>query len=217
MQLKNGFCILLLLAAALSLFTGFVYGDMGSVQTGFALIAVVGVNIAFSIFQEYRAEQAVQTIKHLIPTKAKVLRSGVEEEIDVSEVVLGDIVVFDEGDKVPADVRLVSAFEISVDNSVLTGESEAQRRFVDMTPDMTANTATEYQNLLFAGSTMVSGVARGVVLATGKETRFAGIVTLSSEIEEQPSPLEKEIERTARLTLILAFIVGAIFFSSPGL
>ncbi|MGD0802898.1 MAG: cation-transporting P-type ATPase [Candidatus Bathyarchaeia archaeon] len=211
-QLKNGFCILLLLAAALSLFTGFVYGDIGSVQTGFALIAVVAINIAFSIFQEYRAEQAVQTIKRLIPTKAKVLRSGVEEQVDVSEVVLGDLVLFDEGDKVPADVRLVSAFEVSVDNSVLTGESEAQRRFVDTTPGLTANTATEYQNLLFAGSTMVSGVARGVVLATGKETQFGGIVALSSEIGESPSPLEKEIERTARLTLILAFIVGAIFF-----
>ena len=78
----------------------------------------------------------------------------------------------------------MSAFEVSVDNSILTGESEALRRFVDMTPGMTVDNSVEYQNLLFAGTTMVSGVARGVVLATGKETQFGRIVALSSQIED---------------------------------
>jgi sodium/potassium-transporting ATPase subunit alpha len=80
-------------------------------------------------------------------------------EVEVTDVVPGDVVVLDEGDRVPADLRLVSAFEVSVDNSILTGESEALRRFVDMTPGMTLDSSVEYQNLLFAGTRMVSGVA----------------------------------------------------------
>ncbi len=127
---------------------------------GAAILAVVIINVAFSIFQEYRAEQAVQTITKMIPTKAKVFRDASRSKSRCRNVVPGDIVVLNEGDRVPADLRLVSAFEVSVDNSILTGESEALRRFVDMTPGMTVNNAVEYQNLLFAGTTIVSGVAR---------------------------------------------------------
>jgi potassium/sodium efflux P-type ATPase len=212
LQLKNAFNLLLLFAAALSFFSGYTYNDTGSVQMGWAIVAVVVINIAFSIFQEYRAEHAVQTITRMIPAKAKSLRGGSEVEIDVSDVVPGDVVILNEGDRVPADLRLVSAFEISVDNSILTGESEAQRRFVNMTPGMTVNNATEYQNLLFAGSMIVSGVAKGVVLCTGVETRFGQIVAISGEIEDPPSPLQKDIDNTAKINLILSLAVGASFF-----
>ncbi|MCX6649094.1 MAG: cation-transporting P-type ATPase [Candidatus Bathyarchaeota archaeon] len=212
LQIRNAFNLLLLFASSLSFFSGYAYSDPGSVQMGAAILAVVIINVAFSIFQEYRAEQAVQTITKMIPTKAKVLRNAIEVEVEVSEVVPGDIVVLDEGDRVPADLRLVSAFEVSVDNSILTGESEALRRFVDMTPGMTANNVAEYQNLLFAGTTMVSGVARGVVLTTGKDTQFGRIVALSSQIEDPLSPLQRDIDRTAKLNLVLSVAVGALFF-----
>jgi len=212
LQIRNAFNLLLLLAAALSFFSGYAYSDPSSVQMGSAIIAVVVINIAFSIFQEYRAEQAVQTIMRMIPAKAKVLRGGQEIEVDVSEIVPGDIVVLDEGDRVPADLRLVSAFEVSVNNSILTGESEAQRRFVDMTPGMTVSNATDYQNLLFAGSTMASGIAKGAVLSTGGETLFGQIVTISSEVEDPPSTLQRDIDYTAKVNLVLSLAVGASFF-----
>ncbi len=212
LQLKNAFNLLLLFAALLSFFSGFAYGDPGSIQMGSAIAVVVVINVAFSIFQEYRAEQAVQTISRMIPTKTRVLRSGVEIEIDVSEIVPGDVVLLNEGDRVPADLRLVSAFEVSLDNSILTGESEAQRRFVDMTPDMTVNNDTEYQNLLFAGTTMVSGVARGVIISTGKDTQFGHIVSISSEIQDPLSPLQRDIDYTAKVNLMLSLVLGTAFF-----
>jgi magnesium-transporting ATPase (P-type) len=212
LQIRNAFNLLLLFASALSFFSGYTYGDPGSVQMGAAILAVVIINVVFSIFQETRAEQAVQTITKLIPTKAKVFRANVEVAIEVSDIVPGDIVVLDEGDRVPADLRLISAFEVSVDNSILTGESEALRRFVDMTPEMTVNNVVEYQNLLFAGSTIVSGVVRGIVLTTGKDTVFGRIVTLSSQIEDPLSPLQKDIDRTAKVNLFLSIVVGALFF-----
>src|SRR4030042_1598207 len=211
-QLRNAFNLLLVFAAALSFISGYAYNDPGSIQMGSAITAGVIINVAFSIFQEYRAEHAVKTITRLIPRKARALRGGSVTEVEVSDIVPGDIVILDEGDRVPADLRLVKAFEVSVDNSILTGESDAQRRFVDMTPGMTVSNALEYQNLLFAGSTIVSGVARGVVLSTGEETQFGRIVAISSEIEDPLSPLQRDIDHTARVNLVLAIVVGASFF-----
>ena len=212
LQIRNAFNLLLLFASGLSFFSGFAYSDPGSIQMGAAILVVVIINVAFSIFQEYRAEQAVQTITKMIPTKTKVFRNTVEVEVEVADIVPGDVVALDEGDRVPADLRLVSAFEVSVDNSILTGESEALRRFVDMTPGMTVDSSVEYQNLLFAGTTMVSGVARGIVLTTGKETQFGRIVAISSQIEDPLSPLQRDIDRTAKLNLVLSVAVGALFF-----
>jgi Ca2+-transporting ATPase len=211
-QLRNAFNLLLVFAAALSFLSGYTYNDPGSNQMGSAITAVIIINVAFSIFQEYRAENAIKTITRLIPRKARTLRGGVVMEVEVTDIVSGDVVILDEGDRVPADLRLVKAFEVSVDNSILTGESETQRRFVDMTPGMTVSNATEYQNLLFAGSTMVSGVARGVVLSTGRETLFGHIVAISSEIEDPLSPLQRDLDYTAKVILVLSIVVGASFF-----
>ncbi len=119
-----------------------------------------------------------------MPAKARVVRGGQLREVEVSEVVPGDIVSLDEGDRLPADLRLIRAFEVSVDISILTGESEPQRRFVDMTPGITVNNVTDYHNILFAGTTLVTGVARGIVTSTARETQFGYVVALSGEIEE---------------------------------
>jgi len=212
-QLVNLFNVLLLLAAGLSFISAVAYNDPGSYRMGYALVAVVLTNVLFSLFQENRAEKAVQAIARLIPSKTKVVRDGEVKEVDAWQVVPGDVVALDEGDRVPADIRLVAAFEVSVDSSVLTGESEPQRRFAVMTPGMTATTLTDYQNMLFAGTVMVTGVARGVVLRTGADTQFGKVVRLSNEIEEPLSPLQKEINYTAKMNMIVAVIVGAVFFA----
>jgi P-type Ca2+ transporter type 2C len=212
LQLKNAFNLLLLLASALSFISGYIYSDPSSVQMGSAILAVVGINVAFSVFQEYRAEHAVKAITKLIPANTKTLREGSVKEVKVEHIVTGDIVLLDEGDRVPADLRLVSAFEVSVDNSILTGESETQRRFADMEPGMTVNSVTNYQNILFAGSTVVTGVAKGVVLSIGVNTQFGRIVSISSSTEEPLSPLQRDINYTAKLNLILSLVVGLSFF-----
>ncbi|HVG36373.1 MAG TPA: cation-transporting P-type ATPase, partial [Thermoplasmata archaeon] len=122
-QLRNLFNVLLLVASALSFVTGLVYGDSGSVQMGFAILGVVLFNIAFSILQERRAEKAVEALRRLIPANAKVLRGGSIVQIPVVKLVPGDVFSFDEGDRVPADARLITSFGVSVDQSILTGES----------------------------------------------------------------------------------------------
>jgi magnesium-transporting ATPase (P-type) len=212
LQLKNAFNLLLLLASALSFISGTIYNDLTSIQMGAAILAVVAINVVFSVFQEYRAEHAVRAITKLIPADTKALRDGVEKKVGVESITPGDILLLDEGDKVPADLRLISAFEVSVDNSILTGESEAQRRFADMEPGMTISGITDYQNILFAGTTLVTGVAKGVVLTTGADTQFGQIVSISGATEEPLSPLQRNINDTAKLNLVLALVVGASFF-----
>jgi len=210
-QLKNLFNVLLIVASALSFMSGWFYSDPGSVQMGLAILGVVVLNAFFSVIQEYRAEKAVQAISRLVPRNAKVVRGGELREVSVAEVVPGDMIALEEGDRVPADARLLRAFETSVDNSILTGESEPQRRFATM-ERQTINNITDYHNIVFAGTTLVSGVARGVVLATGKLTQFGRIVSISKDIKEPLSRLEKEIDSAGKLNFLVAVLVGGIFF-----
>ena len=210
-QFRNLFNVLLIIASALSFFSGWVYNDAGSIQMGLAILSVVVLNAFFSLFQEYRAERAVQAIARLVPSNAKALRDGQEKEVNIADIVPGDMLVLEEGDRVPADARLISAFETSVDNSILTGESDPQRRFATMAPGPIYS-ITDYQDVIFAGTTIVSGIARAIVLRTGKSTEFGKIVTLSREIKEPSSPLQQEINYTAKVNFVLAILVGAIFF-----
>jgi magnesium-transporting ATPase (P-type) len=214
LQFKNLFNLLLLVASLLSFLSGVIFHDVTSFQMGVAIIAVIILSIVFSLFQEYRAEKAVQVIKTLIPTKAKGIRNGQMVELDVTEIVPGDILALEEGDRVPADMRLFSAFEVSVDNSIMTGESEPQRRFATMSPDIATESPYDAHNILFAGTNLVSGVARGVVLSTAGNTEFGRIVTLSGEVHEPLSPLERDIDHTAKLNFLLAIGVSLIFFSA---
>jgi P-type E1-E2 ATPase len=123
---------------------------------GVAILGVVILNAFFSLIQEYRAEKAVQAISRLVPSNAKAMRDGQLKEVSVAELVSGDIIALEEGDKVPADTRLTKAFEISVDNSLLTGESESQRRFATMAQEVPVQDASDYQNIVFAGTTVTS-------------------------------------------------------------
>jgi magnesium-transporting ATPase (P-type) len=212
-QFKNLFNVLLLVASFLSFASGWYFGDSSSIQMGVAILGVVILNAFFSLIQEYRAEKAVQAISKLVPTNAKVVRDGQLREVNVAEIVPGDVMTLEEGDRVPADIRLTKAFEISIDNSILTGESEPQRRFATMPREASVYGLSDYQNIVFAGTTVVSGVGRGVVLSTGKDTQFGKIVSLSGEVEERLSPLQREIDYAAKIDFLAAMLVSGLFFT----
>ena len=209
-QFKNLFNVLLIFAAILSFFTGWTSNDMGSVQMGLAILLVVIISVLFSLFQEHRAERAIEALRKLVPDNIKVLRDGKVTQVSASRVVPGDIIALEEGDKVPADARLISAFQLSIDNSMLTGESEPQPRHG--TCDNAEDCATEdMTNLVFAGTTVASGSGSAVVLMTGSRTRFGQVVGIASAIEEPLSPLQREINYTARLNFVVAIAIGLLF------
>ncbi|MGD0818639.1 MAG: cation-transporting P-type ATPase [Methanomassiliicoccales archaeon] len=211
-QFRNLFNILLILAAVLSFAVGFVSNDQSSVDMGAVILLVVLISILFSLVQEKRAERTMQAIRELVPQSTKVIREGVEKQIPVTRVVPGDTLVLEEGDRIPADARVIESYNLNVDNSSITGESDPQPRLAQGEIIQAGSDITSWKNLVFAGTTVLSGKGMAVVLATGSNTQFGRIVSLAMEIQEPASPLQMELNRTARLNFYVAIIVGFAFF-----
>ena len=201
---KDLFGILLLFASALSALSGLW-------QLSLIILGVVLLNIFFSLFQESRAEKAMQTLKHWMPEYAKVFRDGELQKVLVKEIVSGDIIVLEAGDRVPADARLITAFDLWTNNVPLTGESEPQPRIAK--PAKTLDKAyLDSPNLVFMSTSVAKGRGKAVVLATGMDTQFGKIANLTQTIREEPSPLQKEIAIMAKYDFVIAVVVGTVFF-----
>ena len=176
---------MLLVAAILSYISG-------SPELALIILAVVFVNIFVSIFQESRAEKAMETLKSWMPEYAKVIRDGELKKISVREIVPGDIIFLEEGDRVPADARLIEAFDLWTNNVPLTGESEPQPRVAEAVK--VVEKAYLYSpNLVFMSTSVAKGQGKAVVYATGMDTQFGKIASLTQTIQEEDSPLQKEI------------------------
>jgi potassium/sodium efflux P-type ATPase len=203
-HLRDLFGILLLVASVLSYISG-------NPELGIIILAVVFVNIFVSMFQESRAEKAMATLRNWMPEYAKVYRDGELKKIGVREIVPGDIIVLEEGDRVPADARLIETFDLWTNNVPLTGESEPQPRNTE--PVKTVEKAYIYSpNLVFMSTSVAKGKGTAVVYATGMSTQFGKIASLTQTIREEESPLQKEIASMAKFDFILAVIVGTAFF-----
>jgi magnesium-transporting ATPase (P-type) len=182
-----------------------------STQMAYALVIVVLINTAFSTLQEWRAEKATEALRHWIPEYTKVIREGELEKVLVEEVVPGDVIVLEEGDRVPADARLIEAFDLWTNNIPLTGESEPQPRNAE--PVEIEESAYLYApNLVLMSTSVVKGRGNAVVFATGMNSRFGQVAGLTLSIKDPMSPLQKEVSFTARTTFIISLILGAVFF-----
>ncbi|MEJ5328369.1 MAG: cation-transporting P-type ATPase [Candidatus Bathyarchaeia archaeon] len=202
---KDLFGILLLFASGLSALSG-------NLELALVILAVVFINIFFSLFQESRAEKAMETMKSWMPEYAKVIRDGELKKILVKEIVPGDIIVLEEGDRVPADARLIEAYDLWTNNVPLTGESEPQPRVAE------AGSIVEKADLhspcfVFMSTSVAKGRGKAVVYATGMNTQFGRIANLTQTIHEEESPLQKEIALTAKYDFAIAIIVGTVFFA----
>lgn len=184
----------------------------GTPQLGFAIIAVIIINAIFSFWQEYQAEKAIEALKKILPSKAKVIRNGKQEEILAKGLVPGDIIFLEEGDNISADARLVEAFQMKVDSSTLTGESKPVRKSAEP-EEGDDNTLIGIPNLIFAGTSVASGSGKGVVYATGINTEFNKIASLTQEVKEEPSPLQKELSRVTQIIAIVAILMGISLFA----
>jgi len=178
---------------------------------GLVIWIVVLVNASFSLWQEYRAGRAVATLKQLLPAYTRVIRAGVEAKLPVAEVAPGDVLILAEGDNIPADARVVEEYGLRVNNSALNGEALPARKTAEASL-RDGLTEVERPNLVFAGTSVVSGTGRVVVFATGMLTQFGRIASLTQSVKEAPSALQKEIARAARITAWIAFGLGILVF-----
>lgn len=201
----NLLAILLWIASVLS-FVG------GMPQLGWAIILVIIINALFSFWQEFKAEQATESLKKMLPAYVKVIRDGHEEQMLARELVPGDLIYLEEGDHVPADARLIQAFEMRTINAVLTGESEPVRRSSDTVLEDDV-TLLQSPNLVFMGTNVASGTGTAIVYSTGMNTQFGEIASLTQKIKTEQSPLQKQLTRVAKVIAYLSLVMGVFFFS----
>jgi calcium-translocating P-type ATPase len=206
-QLTHPLALLLWLAAVLSF-------AVGSETVAIAVLLVIALNAVFAFVQEMQAERAVEALAQFLPQHVTVLHGGTPTQITAAELVPGDVVVVEEGDRIAADMRLISG-AVEVDLSTLTGESAPGLRSADLVDTGVPRIAA--RDLLFSGTSATGGEAHGVVFATGMHTELGRIAALSERVKEEPSPLERQVRRVAWLIagiavgMAVAFVPIAIF------
>jgi Ca2+-transporting ATPase len=171
--------------------------------------SIVLINTALSFWREYRAEQAIEKLRELLPSFTHVIREGVENYIPAGNVVPGDVLVLAEGDNIPADARVIEEYGLRTNNATLTGEAIPARKMVDPSYQ-TGISELEQPNLIFAGTSIASGTGRAVVYATGMMTQFGRIAHLTQTIEEEPTPFQKELNKLSKVTAWVALLIGAV-------
>lgn len=160
------------------------------------IVAVVIANAIIGYIQEGKAEQALEAIQQMIAPKASVIRGGVRQSIPVSEIVPGDLVLIEAGDRVPADLRLLHARRLLIDEALLTGESVAAEKHETVLPEDTV--LADRQNMAFSGTLVAAGQANGIAVATGAHTQIGRISSLIQSVEAMATPLLKQIDQFAR-------------------
>ncbi len=206
--------VLLLLAAIVVSLIAWWLEDASEVPfDAVAIATIVAVNAGIGALHERRAEKAVAALQEMAAAQAGVIRDGHYERIPARDVVVGDVIVLDEGDAVPADARITESRALAVSEASLTGESTAVRKTTSAVEEDTP--LAERTSMVFAGTAAVAGHGRALVTATGMGTEVGTIATLLESTERQPTPLEREIAAVGRLLgmavlAIAAVVVGAI-------
>ncbi len=206
-QLKSPLVLVLVVAAIISLIAG-------KNADAIVIAVVILVNTLIGFFQEYRAEEALEALMSQAAPEADVVRrmDGGEDCIDVSipasEVVPGDIILLDAGDKVPADARLIEAANLDVEEAMLTGESTSVRKQVERLEGYLP--IADRTNLVYGGTIITNGRARAVVYATGAQSEMGKIATLIKETEKAISPIQKQTIDLGKKLGLFAVIAGAL-------
>lgn len=171
--------------------------------------SIIVVNTGFSFWREYRAEQAIEKLREILPSFAHIIREGVESYLPASEVVPGDILILAEGDNISADARVIEEYGLRTNNATLTGEAIPARKTADPSHQIIIS-ELDQPNLIFAGTSIASGTGRAVVFATGMLTQFGRIAHLTQSINEEPTPFHKELNHLSKITAWIALGIGAI-------
>ncbi len=202
-QLKNPLIIILFIGGCLSLF-------LQEYLDGIVIFAALIINSIIGFIQEYKAEQAITALQKMTAISAKVIREGKEILIGVSEIVPGDIIVLDEGDRVPADARLLQSHDLQVNEALLTGESFPSEKNVNSLP--VGITLAERENMVYAGTVVLRGRGLAVVVETGKKTEMGKIAVSLKAVGEEPTPLQRQMTYLTKwLSVIIIFLTAAFF------
>ncbi len=208
-QFTNFFALLLLFGAGIAGFAETVAPDEGYLYIAWALVGVTIFNALFTFLQQYKSEKIMATFQKMLPAQVEVLRDGKRQTVELIDIVIGDILFLNEGDKVAADARLIEQNLLKVDHSAITGESEPQLRTLEPTHE----NILETRNVVLSGTLVQSGNGKAVVFATGNQTQMGKIAQLTRKTEESTTPLHLEIKRFISIISTIAIVLGVAFFS----
>jgi len=176
------------------------------------ILVIVLFATALGFFQEFKAEKALESLKKMLSPTCAVMRSGVRKEIPASELVPGDVLLLESGDRVDVDARLIEAFNLQVDEAPLTGESTPVTKSTEKL-ERTVGVADQV-NMVFTGTTLMQGRGRALVVSTGMRTEFGKIAAEVTTIETEQTPLEKRMDeignRLGRIALIIVAIIAIV-------
>lgn len=202
-QINNPLIYVLLASALLAI-------AMGELTDGMVVAGVVIVNALIGFFQEYRSSREIAALKQMVPEKAVVLRDKMPTTIDAVAVVPGDVVYLQAGDRVPADIRLFEAKGFKATEAALTGESLPTPKSSQVIKDEVV--LGDRKNIAFNGTSVASGVARGIVVETGLRTELGKINIMLTETIKTETPLTRSIAKVAANLTIMITAVSVIFF-----
>jgi len=207
-QFANFIIYLLLFAIVFSVIIG-EYGD------SLVILIILVMNGVIGFFQELKANRSLEALKQMTTLNARVTRNGVTQLIDAAELVPGDIIHLEPGDKAPADCRLIDAIAMEVDESVLTGESELVAKQVHRL--QTVPGISEQDNMVFSSTAVVAGRGTAVITAVGMKTEIGKISRMIAEADEEATPLQKRLERFGRtLGVVIIGICILVFLLCIG-
>ncbi len=201
-QFKD-FMVLVLLGATV------ISGLLGEMLDALTIVAIILINGVLGFYQEYRAERSLRALKELSAPSAKVIRGGVYLSIPARNLVAGDVVLLESGDRVPADLRLIECNQCSIDEAALTGES------VPVVKEAVSIAAGELplgdrKNCGYLGTMVTRGTAKGVVTVTGMNTEMGKIANLIQQTEEAGTPLQHRLEQLGKILIIVSVILTVV-------
>ncbi|MFW9834541.1 MAG: cation-translocating P-type ATPase [Candidatus Thorarchaeota archaeon] len=214
-QFVDPMVIILLIAIVISLLTTVLSTGNGHNEGGIidaiVISAIVIFNAIFGFIQEYRSEKALEALKEMAAPKARVMRDGLWTVIDSRNVVLGDLIGFEAGDRISADSRVTYAVGLSADEAPLTGESVAVRKLTEAI-HLSSPVVGDMKNMVFQGTTITSGKGQAIVTATGMRTQFGKIAELVQESEKSMTPLQLDLDDLGKkLGALIVFLCIIVF------
>lgn len=210
-QLKELMVLILLFSSLISIIIGAIENSSSEIVDGIIILGIVVMNAIFGVVQEHKTEKAIESLKKMTEAETLVLRDSRVEKIPSSFLVHGDIVVLEAGAIVPADVRILESTNLKINESALTGESNAVSKSADVVYHENKAIA-DRKNMAYCGSVVENGHAKGLVVAIGKESEFGKIAESLKETKKELTPLQKNIQSVGKILTYLILLIATVTF-----
>lgn len=212
-QLADPMIIILIVAALVSAVTSSFGGDGGYADVIIIMIVVL-INAVLGVYQESKAEKAIEALQEMAASTTKVIRDGVLQDVKSEDIVIGDIIVLEAGDSVPADCRIIECASLKIEESALTGESVPVTKTADVIDPLGSSDIPlgDRKNMCYMGSSVVYGRGKAIVTATGMDTEMGKIADALQNAKDEATPLQKKLNQLSKILSVVVLGICAFIF-----